>query len=332
MDHPNVNPRYSLVEGDPHEQRESFADAVAAGLQAPRKHLPCRFLYDEAGSHLFEEICELPEYYLTRAERQILEDHADEIAAALPTAAALAELGSGSSAKTRLLIESFLRRQGSLRYIPVDISGTMLDASAQQLLASYAALEIRAIADEYEAGLRHVQRENGLPKLIAWLGSNVGNFDRVQAVRFVRSIRAAMGRRDCLLLGIDLRKEAHVLERAYDDSAGITASFNLNLLGRINRELGGHFDLDAFRHRADYRVVEGRVEMSLVSRRPQEVPIEALDLVVKFDAGEAIHTEDSYKYSVEEIGALGAAADLRVVRRWLDATGHFSLNLLAPVA
>jgi dimethylhistidine N-methyltransferase len=282
MDHSSISARYSLVESDPHEARESFADAVDSGLNSASKHLPCRFLYDEAGSDLFEEICDLPEYYLTRAERQILEDHSDEITAELPTTTTLAELGSGSSTKTRLLIEAFLRRRGRLRYVPVDISRTILDESAQRLLAAYERLEIQAIADEYEAGLEHLRSENGGPKLIAWLGSNVGNFDRVQAGRFMRSIRAAMGSRDHLLIGVDLRKEAKVLERAYDDDAGVTARFNLNLLRRINQELGGNFELEAFTHRADYRVREGRVEMSLVSRHAQEVEIEALDLTRRF--------------------------------------------------
>jgi len=323
-----LSSRYSLAESDPRDRREDFHGEIAEGLSAERKWIPCRFLYDEAGSGLFEEICDLPEYYVTRAERQILEDHADEIAASFAEAVSLAELGSGSSAKTRLLIEAFLHRQGTLRYVPVDISLSMLDESARELLDDYGGLEIHAIASEYVDGLRRVRGETGRPKLIAWLGSNVGNFDRVAAGRFLRRIREALYERDRLLLGVDLRKDRAVLEAAYDDAAGVTARFNLNLLERINRDLDGGFDVGAFEHRATYLEDEGRVVLELVSRRDQQVSIGALDLVVELRDGEAIHTEDSYKYSHEEVAALAAAADLEVERSWLDERGYFSLHLL----
>jgi dimethylhistidine N-methyltransferase len=324
-----LSSRYSLAEIDPHEEHDAFREEIAAGLSAERKRIPCRFLYDEAGSGLFEEICELPEYYVTRAERQILEDHSDEIAACFAEPISLAELGSGSSAKTRLLIEAFLRRQGTLRYVPVDISRSMLDESARELLDDYGGLEIHAIAGEYLDGLRRVRGETGRPKLIAWLGSNVGNFDRAAAGRFLGRIRDALGERDRLLLGVDLRKDRTVLESAYDDAAGVTARFNLNLLERINRDLDGDFDVRGFAHRATYLEDEGRVVLELVSCRDQQVRIGALDLVVGLAAGEGIHTEDSYKYSFEEVAALAAAADLEVERRWLDARGDYSLYLLS---
>jgi dimethylhistidine N-methyltransferase len=325
-----VSRRYTLIQSDPQQHLESFAEAVAAGLDAETRSLPCRFLYDETGSKLFEEICDLPEYYLTRAERSILAARGDEIAALLPTPTALAELGSGSSVKTRFLIEAFVRRQGALHYVPVDISPSILEDSARKLLAAYEDLEIHAIAGEYRDGLAHVRDVLEQPKLIAWLGSNVGNFSRTAAARFLLDVRNAMSERDRLLIGVDLRKERTVLERAYDDDAGVTARFNLNLLGRVNRELGGNFDLDGFDHRARYREDSGRVEINLVSRRDQWVSIDALDLRLRFSAGESIHTEDSYKYSYAEIDALAGAANLRLERRWLDAHGNFSLNLLAP--
>jgi L-histidine Nalpha-methyltransferase len=322
--------RFTLLRSDPDEHLESFAEAVQRGLDADVKYLPCRFLYDEAGSKLFEEICDLPEYYVTRAERSILEERAEEITALLPTPVTLAELGSGSSVKTRLLIRTILRRQGGLRYIPVDISPSILEHSAQKLLESYEGLKIRAIAGEYRNGLHHVRGEIKRPKLIAWLGSNVGNFPRDAAARFLEGVRHAMAPCDRLLLGVDLRKSRAVLERAYDDEAGVTARFNLNLLARINRELDADFDLDAFEHRARYDEGQGRVEISLVSRRDQSVEIGALGMRVDFAEGEPIHTEDSYKYSLEEIDALARAAGLHAVRHWLDAEGRFSLNLLAP--
>ncbi len=323
------SPRYAWIEENHEERQESFAASVDAGLGSEAPSLPCRFLYDAKGSALFEEICDLPEYYLTRAEHEILANHADAIVARCPSPAALAELGSGSSSKTRLLIEAFLRRQGRLRYVPVDISRTALDDAAKALLADYGGLEVLAIASEYSEGLRHVGRETRLPKLIAWLGSNIGNFERSEAKGFVRSIRDAMSADDRLLLGIDLRKEAKVLEDAYDDPKGVTSLFNKNLLARINHELGGDFDLGAWRHRA--RVVEdgGRVELGLVCERPDEVRIDALEQEYSFSPGDFIHTEDSIKYSPEEIAELADAAGLGVEERWLDSDERFSLTLLS---
>jgi L-histidine N-alpha-methyltransferase len=321
-------PRYSLIEGDPVEEA-SFAAEVARGLTAPEKHIPYRFLYDERGSKLFEAICETPEYYVTGAEREILEARCDEISDRYPERITLAELGSGNAAKTRLLIEAFLRRHGGLRYLPVDISREMLEESSLELLEQYRTLEIRAIASEYETGLDHVSTETDRPKLIAWLGSNVGNLERAEAEDFVSGIRAAMANHDRLLVGIDLRKDRQILEEAYDDPAGATARFSLNLLERINRELGGRFDTDAFRHRARYHEDEGRVEIALESRCHQTVEIDDIGLEVGFAEGEGIHIENAYKYSLEEVDGLAAAAGMGVDGRWLDPLGRFSLNLMA---
>jgi dimethylhistidine N-methyltransferase len=323
--------RYSFVESDATEELDNFGDEVERGLTAHPKSLPCRFLYDAEGSEIFEAICDLPEYYPTRTEHSILERHADDIASHFHSPITLAELGSGSSTKTRLLIEALLRSQGKLRYLPVDISRTILDQSARELLDSYEGLEIHAIASEYRVGLSHLGREQRRPKLIAWLGSNIGNFSRDEAAGFVSGIRSSMSSDDHVLFGIDLRKDRERLESAYDDVQGVTADFNLNLLARINRELGGSFRLDRFAHRATWSPEEGRVKLDLVSRVDQEVEIRELGLAVKFLAGEAIHTEDSYKYSLEEIDALAARSGLRVVERWLDDRAWFSLNLLAPV-
>jgi len=329
MKPPNATARYSLIETE-RDVEASFSDEVESGLTATPKTIPCRFLYDNAGSKLFEEICAVPEYYVTRAEREILDARSDEIAARFSRPITLAELGSGNSAKTRLLIEAFLQRHGGLRYVPVDISRAMLEDTALKLLARYAGLEIRAIAGEYHGGLRHVHAETGRPKLIAWLGSNVGNFDRDEACSFLRRIRAALEPGDGLLIGIDLRKDRETLERAYDDSRGVTARFSLNLLSRINRELGGGFDLAQFRHRARYREDEGRVEISLVSRRAQRVAIEDLDLEVEFARDEAIFTEDAFKYSPDEIETLARDSGLRVDAAWMDRSERFRLNLFVP--
>jgi L-histidine Nalpha-methyltransferase len=306
-----------------------FAREVERGLTASPKRLPCRYFYDRQGSLLFEEICALPEYYLTRTERQILQERVEEITRLFPEEMALVELGSGSAAKTRLLIEAFLQRHQSLRYVPIDISPTILEESSLALLQAYPRLEIVAVAAEYQEGLVRLQAETGRPKLILWLGSNVGNLDRPEAMRFLHSVRQTMTDRDRLLVGIDMRKARAVLEAAYDDARGVTARFNLNLLARINQELGGQFDLTQFRHRALYNEPTGRVEIYLDSLRAQCVGIEGLDLEIPFRAGEPIHTENSYKYSPDEIAELVEAADLEVQRQWFDADRRFSVNLLA---
>ena len=207
----------------------------------------------------------------------------------------------------------------------------MLVESSHALLASYADVEITAIAAEYRAGLRFIERQRD-PKLVLWLGSNVGNFPRGEAARFLRGVRATLSSSDRLLMGVDLRKARAALEAAYDDGAGVTARFNLNLLARINRELGGRFDLDAFAHRARWNERLGRVEIHIESRRAQTVSIDALGLEIAFRAGERIYTESSYKYSFAEIERLARAAGLVVERRWLDGARRFSVNLLAPLS
>jgi len=323
--------RFTLIAPEAENHSDEFAREVEAGLTGLPKSLSCRYFYDREGSLLFEAICELPEYYLTRTEGEILLEHASEIASRFSTDTTLVELGSGSAAKTRILLEAFLSRSDELRYVPVDISHTMLEESSLTLLEEYAHLEIVAIAGEYHDGLRQLRAVVEGPKLILWLGSNVGNFERAEAARFLRRVQDTMSPSDRLLVGIDLRKDRAILEKAYDDSQGITAQFNLNILARINCELGGHFDLEAFRHRAVYNEEIGRIEMYLVSTRAQRVAIDQLDLEVQFAAGEAVHTENSYKYSFVEIEALAAAAGLRLQRQWLDAGCRFSVNLFAPV-
>lgn len=310
----------------------TFAADVRAGLTAPRKHLPPKYFYDALGSRLFDAICLLPEYYLTRAENEILTARADEmVAAAGAPPLTLLELGSGSAAKTRRVIEAILRRQPRLLYVPVDISATALESSAHALLQDYPPLRVEAYASDYESALANVRRESladGGRVLALFLGSNVGNFDRQEARDFLRSVRRrALRRGDALLLGADLKKEPRVLEAAYDDPVGVTAAFNLNLLARINRELGADFDPRAFRHVARYDDGHGRVEMYLESRRAQTVSVAALGLEVRFDEGERVHTENSYKYDLEELSQLAAATGFERARTWLDRAGRFSSSL-----
>lgn len=320
--------RLHVVRGAAAPDRTAFARDVAEGLSASPKTLPCRWFYDEAGSRIFEEITRLAEYELPRAEREILLARAPELAALLPAPPSVMELGCGSAVKTEILLEAILRRHGAARYLPVDISESALVPAARRLAESHPGLEVVAIAGDYEDGLRRLSREPG-PRLVLWLGSNIGNLARAEAAAFLSRLRGLLGPGDRILAGIDLRKGRAVLEAAYDDARGVTARFNLNLLSRINAELGGHFDLGAFSHRAVYDEGAGRIEMHLVSRRAQRVRIDALGTEVELAEGETIHTESSYKYSMEEIAALARDAGLRVERRWLDGDRRFASVLLA---
>jgi dimethylhistidine N-methyltransferase len=301
---------------------------VVTGLNNQPKTLPCRYFYDETGSQLFERICELPEYYLTRTEDCLLRESAEEIAAAAPDAE-LVELGSGNSRKTRRLIEALLQRRRSLRYVPVDICGEMLTDTAARLSRDYPSLEITPIAAEYFTAFRELRGRQGGSRLVLFLGSNLGNFDLTGAAGFLKALRSTLREGDHALINLDLRKSREVLEAAYDDAAGVTAQFNMNLLERINRELAGNFDLNAFRHRAVYNEPEGRVEMHLESLREQQVTVGGH--TCHFAAGETIHTENSYKYTLPQIDELAAGASLKRLQTWSDARQWFSVNLFAPI-
>lgn len=326
-------PRLELIASPPSDGRAAFASDVRRGLSGRPKRLSCRFLYDAAGSALFERICELPEYYLTRAEDEILENHSDEIAALSPPELTLVELGSGSSTKTRRLINALLadprRAAGRLDYTPIDISRSMLEESAAQLLVEYPTLRIRALAAEYEAGLAKLTPQRRA-RLVSWLGSNIGNLRRRQAARFLASLKRRLGPNDRLLVGVDMNDDAVSLEAAYDDAQGVSAAFNANLLARINRELGGDFDLSAFQHVARYHRRRGRVEMFLASRRRQTAKVAAIRRSFSFVAGEMIHTENSHKYRPSEFDSLIEWAGWRAHRRWFDRSRRYSLNLLEP--
>jgi dimethylhistidine N-methyltransferase len=316
---------HNLVKRDP---LTGFAEDVRKGLSAsPKRFLP-KYFYDELGSQLFEAICLLPEYYLTRAENEILQRYADEIVAAVDGRKTLVEMGSGSASKTRLVIEALLRRQPELMFMPVDISATALESSSRILLQSYPRLTIEAYAADYFAGLAELGKKPRGRTLALFLGSNISNFDRDEALRFLRSMRSVLQKSDALLLGADLKKDPAVLEAAYNDALGVTSAFNLNVLARINRELGGTFDLRAFRHRAFYNDALGRIEIYIESLVKQRVRIEKLDLEVVFETGELIHTENSYKYDMNGIRELAAATGFTLSRTWLDSQERFSSNLL----
>lgn len=320
--------RFSLISLEERRDTEGLAEDVRRGLAASPKSLSCRFLYDERGSELFERICELPEYYLTRAEEEILEHRAGEIVDATPPEATVVELGSGSSTKTRHLIRAWLEQREDLHYVALDISESILGEAGPALVQTHPRLRVTAVAAEYEVGLKELDRLAPGPRLLLWLGSTAGNLRRSEAAAFMARLAADMGPDDLLLVGLDLRKDRRVLEAAYDDAAGVTASFTLNLLERINRELGGRFDLQAFHHRATYLEDEGRVVIELVSTRSQQVSVESLGMVVHLEAGEAIHVEDSHKYSQEEIRDLARSAGLTLKRQWQDTSGRMTLNLV----
>ena len=310
---------------------DDFAGDVRRGLTAERKSLPPKYFYDELGSQLFEAICLLPEYYLTRAEGEIFARRSAEIVerASEGSRVTLFELGSGSATKTRRIVEALVAKQGELKYVPVDISPAALEAGAHALLQDFDGLDVSAYASDYDAALPLLAGElrEGERALVLFLGSNVGNFDREGAREFLKKVRRVLRAGDCLLLGADLKKDRAVLEAAYDDALGVTAAFNLNLLARINRELRADFHVRDFRHVALYDEREGRVEMHLESAREQAVNLCALAVSVNFREGERIHTENSYKYDLDGLSALAAETGFERAETWLDSSERFSSNL-----
>jgi len=304
-----------------------FSQDIRAGLTSSPRHLFPKYLYDELGSRLFEAICEVDEYYPTRAEDEILKTHAEEIAGCLPASDTLIELGSGSAEKTRRLIEAFTRQRQELLFIPVDISPTALATSAQALLGSYPNLRIEAYAADYYQALEALPDFGPNPVLVLFLGSNIGNFEPPQASRFLRAIRRVLRPHDVLLLGADLKKDRQTLEAAYNDALGVTRAFIVNELARINRELDANFDLWAFGLRSSYNEAMGRVEVSLESLRAQSVNVRALNLNIDLAAGEKIHVENAYKYDLDDLRTLGNETGFALERTWLDSAERFSSNL-----
>lgn len=328
---PAARKRLSIVRIPEDRNPETFAEAVRAGLTATPKTLPCRFFYDAAGSALFEQICELPEYYLTRTEDAILREHADAMVAGWLDPPVLIELGSGSSTKTRRLIGAALAAHGHLDYVPIDVSPTILEASARDLVRDFLHLRVTGYAGDYRVALAELSRRIHKPKCFVFLGSSLGNYADAEAVELLGHVARAMGPTDRLLLGTDLAKGRAILEAAYDDARGVTAAFNVNLLVRVNRELGADFDTDAFVHQARWREDLGRVEMHLVSRVEQTVAVPGAGITVRFEAGESIHTENSRKYTPELLESLAGRAGFAVERTWTDPDRRFQVQRWKPL-
>lgn len=300
----------------------SFAEDVRQGLQKKQKELQPWFFYDPLGSALFAAICELPEYTITRAESEIFQRHGSDIARALRSPERIIELGSGDGRKTRILLEAIMAQQPRLTYVPIDVDAGVLESTATALLSRFPTLSIEAIcADHREITSLIVPAGR---TVVFFLGSSIGNFDSVSAAAMLREVRRVLTRGDSLFLGADLQKPREIVEAAYNDSLGVTAAFNLNLLARINREFGGHFDVATFAHRAFLNEEEGRIEMHLVSRQSQVVGIDGLNMRVPFEAGETIHTENSYKYSQSDLQTLAREGGFAVEEMWTDGAGGFA--------
>jgi dimethylhistidine N-methyltransferase len=299
-----------------------FEREMIKGLSASPKEIAPKFFYDARGSALFEEICDQPEYYPPDAEHEIFAEHADEMAAALGHGVVLIEPGAGSAIKIRWLLDD-LRPSA---YVPIDISQEHLEQAVAALADDYPWLRINAAVADYTHSLPVPAIAPDGPRAAFFPGSSLGNFEPADAVVFLRLVRDTIGRDGHLLIGVDRKKDDTVLDAAYNDAAGVTARFNLNLLQRANVELGANFDLDAFSHHAFYNAERSRIEMHLVSERPQRVRINGN--VFAFAAGESVHTENSYKYNPREFAALAARAGLRCRVQWTDAREYFGVYLL----
>jgi dimethylhistidine N-methyltransferase len=309
---------------DFHPSPASLKQEVLAGLAACPKALPPKLFYDHRGAQLFERICELPEYYLTRTEIGILERCAGEVAELVESGACLVELGSGAGIKVRLLLE----RLRPCMYVPIDISRTQLCASADTMVQDYRWLEVHPVCADYCRPLRLDFIPRHAHRLVFFPGSTLGNFEPEEALSFLDNLRGLAGADGALLISIDLKKEPGRLDAAYNDEAGVTAAFNLNILNRLRRDLDAELDAAGFRHQAFYNRQAGRVEMHLISRRPQTIVLD--DHAFHFDEGETIHTENSYKYSIEEFQALACRAGYRPLRVWTDRDRLFSVHFLRP--
>ena len=307
------------------DENQVFLEDVLWGLRQSQKQLACKYFYDERGSKLFDEICQLEEYYPTRTETALLNTFGKEIAGLIGSGVCLIEYGCGSLIKTRILIDALVRPS---LFVPIDISEDHLLRAAQELAKKYTKLEILPqVADFTQAMVLPKQIRSKDIKCVGFFpGSTIGNFDHKQAVKFLRGVSETVGQGGGLLIGVDMKKDPETLIRAYDDNAGVTAAFNLNLIERINQELGGNFVISAFKHQTLFNVLKGRIELYLVSLKQQTVHIQGFDF--SFKKGETIHTENSYKYHTKEFKALAKLAGFDTVKTWVDEKKLFALYYL----
>jgi L-histidine Nalpha-methyltransferase len=304
----------------------SFATEVEQGLTSQPKTLPSKLFYDAAGSALFEQITQLPEYYLTRTELSILEKHAPAMARAVGRDSTIVELGAGTAAKTCTLLRAFASRQMRVMYFPVDISWAALAEARDRVNQEAPQTSIRPVVADFSGGFGFMRDIPGA-KLVLYLGSSIGNFDPDTAIDMLRSVRSELSKGDTLLLGTDLAKDPSILVPAYDDAQNVTARFNKNILRRLNQDLDADFDLDRFRHVARWNAAQSRMEMHLESLQPQTVNLRSLGLEVRLGNGERIHTENSYKYTPASVREMLRAAGFYLEKSWLDRKKWFALHL-----
>ena len=316
----------SYFKPDSAKSEKTFAEEIQHSLNQEQKFINPKFFYDKTGSILFEKICSLPEYYLTRTEVKILKKLKNDLPEHIDKQFRLVELGSGSSTKTRLLLDIFDKLHDSVEYMPIDIS-EILKESSKNLQRDYNNLQITGIVDTYEKGLEFLRDYDEKANLIAFLGSSFGNFCQDEGFEFLKKINSTMKDSDLFLIGLDLIKEKEVLEKAYDDSDGITAKFNLNVLQRINQELDGDFNLEKFTHVAKYNDDENRIEMYLRSLEKQTVQISKANMSVTFEKDELIHTEHSHKYSISKIPKLFENTGFTINKIWKDENNHYAIVL-----
>jgi len=323
---------------------EDFAADVERGLAAEKKYISPKYLYDEVGSQLFEQICLQPEYYLTKTEASILNKHAPVISKLAGSNIEIIELGSGSSSKTAILLRYLSLHKKRIYYFPIDISSSILMESTRRLKSQFPNVSIIGIRSDYNigidkaaaaiatAGCMSAERNPEIPdmKLVLFLGSSIGNFELKEARSLLGSVRKKLHTNDLLLVGFDLQKDESVLNAAYNDNAGITAKFNLNLLTRINRELDGNLELGKFEHHAFYSPEQQRMEMHLVSKTDQQLYIGALGKTFSIRKGESIHTENSYKYTLNQIAALADDCGFTLGKNFMDKNRWFDVALLSP--
>lgn len=308
--------------------QQKFAQDVLKGLSQLPKSLPCKYIYDKQGTDLFQQIMALPEYYLTNCETEILKTNGKVMMNMIGNQRInLVELGAGNGEKTGILAQELKKKKMKFTLIPIDISPWAIKTFTRNMNARIPGIRIKGVVSEYFKGLRWLSNQNKKSNVVLFLGSNIGNFEPPEADTFLSRLWEACNDRDFLLIGFDLKKEISVLLDAYNDSQGITALFNLNLLSRINRELGGHFDLEQFKYYSNYDSVPGSIKSYLISRQRQSVTIDKLNRSFSFESGESIHTESSTKYQLEDIEDLARRNGFSIIHHFFDSRRYFTDSL-----